>query len=134
MSYKEMNMVALKAMYNEAKAELDAIKKHVNAISSEIESRVAPLLNDYGTKQSDVDGVAIKIVKSKNIEWDEDKLIGLWKQIDADGADPSAYIKRKEVYAVSETAYKEWSDELREIFSVARIEKEPKVKFEFMEE
>ncbi len=134
MSYKELSMVALKSMYLEAKAEADAIKKNLNAITTEIESRLKPMLNDYGTKQADIDGVAIKVVKSKDIEWDEDRLIGLWNQIESDGADPSAYIKRKVTHTVSETAYKEWSQDLRDIFDDARTEKEAKFKFEFMEE
>lgn len=134
MSYKELNMVALKAMYEEAKAESDAIKKNLNAITSEIESRLKPLANDYGTKERDIDGVNIKVVVSKNIEWDTQKLIDLWYQIEADGADPSAYIKKKIDYTVSETAYKEWSQELKDVFDEARTEKEAKLKFEFMEE
>lgn len=134
MSYKELNMVALKAIYMEAKAEMDAVKKNLNAITSEIESRLKPLSNDYGTKEREVDGVAIKVVKSKNIEWDADRLAGLWAQIENDGADPSAYIKKKIDYTVSETAYKEWSQELKDVFDEARTEKEAKFKFEFMEE
>ena len=134
MSYKELNMVALKAIYMEAKAEMESVKKNLNAITSEIESRLKPLANDYGTKDREVDGVAIKIVKSKNIEWDADRLAGLWQQIESDGADPSAYIKKKIEYTVSENAYKEWSQDLKDIFDDARTEKEAKFKFEFMEE
>lgn len=134
MSYKELNMVALKAMYMEAKAEMDAVKKNFNAITSEIESRLKPLSNDYGTVNRDIDGVSIKVVKSKNIEWDADRLAGLWAQIENDGADPSAYIKKKIDYTVSETAYKEWSQELKDVFDEARTEKEAKFKFEFMED
>lgn len=134
MSYKELNMVALKAIYMEAKAEMDAVKKNLNAITSEIESRLKPLSNDYGTVNRDIDGVSVKVVKSKNIEWDADRLAGLWAQIENDGADPSAYIKKKIDYTVSETAYKEWSQELKDVFDEARTEKEAKFKFEFMEE
>lgn len=134
MSYKELNMVALKAIYMEAKAEMDAVKKNFNAITSEIESRLKPLSNDYGTVNRDIDGVSVKVVKSKNIEWDADRLAGLWAQIENDGADPSAYIKKKIDYTVSETAYKEWSQELKDVFDEARTEKEAKFKFEFMEE
>lgn len=134
MSYKELNMVALKAIYVEAKAEADAVKKNLNAITTEIESRLKPLSNDYGTVNREVDGVAIKVVKSKNIEWDADRLAGLWAIIEKDGADPSVYIKKKVDYTVSENAYKDWSQELRDEFDDARTEKEAKFKFEFMEE
>ena len=134
MSYKELNMVALKAIYVEAKAEADAVKKNLNAITTEIESRLKPLANDYGTKEREVDSVKIKVVKSKNIEWDEDRLLGLWKQIETDGADPSVYIKKKVSYDVSENAYKDWSQDLKDVFDDARTEKEAKFKFEFMEE
>ena len=134
MSYKELNMVALKAIYMEAKAEMESVKKNLNAITSEIESRLKPLANDYGTVTREVDGVAIKVVKSKNIEWDADRLAGLWAIIEKDGADPSVYIKKKVDYTVSENAYKDWSQELRDEFDDARTEKEAKFKFEFMEE
>ena len=87
-----------------------------------------------GTKEREIDGVSIKMVKSKNIEWDNDRLIGLWNQIEGDGADPSAYIKKKIEYSVSENAYKEWSQDMKDVFDEARTEKEAKFKFEFMEE
>ena len=112
----------------------ESVKKNYNAIKSEIESRLKPLSNDYGTKERELDSVKIKIVKSKNIEWDDDRLAGLWQQIESDGADPSAYIKKKIEYTVSENAYKEWSQDLKDIFDDARTEKEAKFKFEFMEE
>ena len=134
MSYKELNMVALKAIYQEAEAEMESVKKNYNAIKAEIESRLKPLANDYGTKSREVDGVPVKIVKSKNIEWDADRLAGLWEQIEKDGADPSAYIKKKVSFDVSENAYKEWSQDLKDVFDDARTEKEAKFKFEFMEE
>lgn len=134
MSYKELNMVALKSVYVEAKAEADAVKKNLNAITTEIESRLKPLSNDYGTANREIDGVAVKVVKSKNIEWDENRLAGLWAIIEKDGADPSVYIKKKVSYTVSENAYKDWSQELRDEFDDARTEKEAKFKFEFMEE
>ena len=134
MSYKELNMLALKALYIEAKAEMDSIKKNLNAITSEIESRLKPLSNDYGTVNREVDSVQIKMVKSKDIEWDENRLAGLWAIIEKDGADPSVYIKKKVSYTVSENAYKDWSQELRDEFDDARTEKEAKFKFEFMEE
>lgn len=134
MSYKELNMVALKAIYQEAEAEMESVTKNYNAIKAEIESRLKPLANDYGTKSRDIDGVPIKIVKSKNIKWDADRLAGLWEQIEKDGADPSAYIKKKVSFDVSENAYKEWSQELKDVFDEARTEEEAKFKFEFVGE
>ena len=125
MSYKELNMVALKAIYQEAEAEMESVKKNFNAIKAEIESRLKPLANDYGTKSREVDGVPVKIVKIQNIEWD-DRLAGAMGANRKDGADPSAYIK-KVSFDVSENAYKEWSQDLKDIFDEARTEKRSQV-------
>lgn len=109
-----------------AKGELDTVKQ-------EIERRINPLANGYGTFEREVDGVTMKIVKSKNISWDSDKLSALYQQIKEDGADPTLYIKKKEEFTVSENVYKNWSDQLKEAFDPARTEKEPKLTFEFVD-
>jgi hypothetical protein len=129
----KLSMVQLEHSYKEAVATLKSAKAEADELKSEIERRIKPLANDYGTFERELDAVKMKLVISKNIAWDSDKLQALYDQIDKDGADPSVYIKKKVDYTVSENAYKEWSQELKDVFDPARTEKEPKITFEFME-
>ena len=130
----KLSMVQLAHSYGEAVAVAKKDKAEADELKAEIERRIKPLANDYGTFKRELDAVNMKIVVSKNIAWDSAKLQELYQQIEADGADPSVYIKKKEEYTVSENAYKEWSKELKDIFDPARTEKEPKITFEFVGE
>lgn len=129
----KLSMVQLEHSYKEALATSKRYKAELDELKTEIERRIKPLANDYGTFNRELDAVHMKIVKSKNIAWDSDKLEELYERIAKDGADPTVYIKKKEEYTVSENAYKEWSQELKDIFDPARTEKEPKITFEFVE-
>lgn len=131
MTIKTMSMKDLRDRYVNATANAKKAKSSLKIIQDEIERRLKPLANDYGTFNREVDAIGIKIVKAKNIAWDGEKLKELYNQIEADNADPSVYIKRKVEYTVAENSYKEWSDDLKNIFDVARTEKEPKFSFEF---
>ena len=129
----KLSMVQLTASYGEAVAILKKYKAEADELKAEIERRIKPLANDYGTFERELDAVNMKIVVSKNIAWDSAKLGELYSQIEADKADPSVYIKKKVEYTVSENAYKEWSSDLKDVFDPARTEKEPKITFEIME-
>ena len=129
----KLSMVQLTASYGEAVAILKKYKAEADELKAEIERRIKPLANDYGTFERELDAVNMKIVVSKNIAWDSAKLGELYSQIEADKADPSVYIKKKVEYTVSENAYKEWSKDLKDVFDPARTEKEPKITFEIME-
>ena len=129
----KLSMVQLEHSYKEALAVSKRYKAELDELKTEIERRIKPLANDYGTFNRELDGCNLKIVKSKNIAWDADRLAGLWAIIEKDGADPSVYIKKKVDYTVSENAYKDWSKDLKDVFDPARTEKEPKITFEIME-
>ncbi len=131
---KKLTMVQLEYSYKRA---LELHKKHkadLDVLKAEIERRIKPLVNDYGTVERELDAVKMKIVKAKNISWNSDMLAELYEQIEQDEADPTLYIKEKKEYTVLENSYKSWSDELKAIFDKARTEKDPKISFEFMEE
>lgn len=131
MNYEELTMEELRAAYNAVKSEMAALKTNMNAINAVIEGRLAPHMNGYGTTHQEIDGVPVKLVLSKNIAWDDAKLAGLYMRIQTDGANPDEYIKKKVTYTVSENAYKEWSQDMKDAFADARTEKEPKFSFEF---
>ena len=130
----KLSMVQLEHSYKEALAVSKRYKAELDELKAEIERRIKPLANDYGTFQRELDSTNLKIVVSKNISWDSDRLKELYEQIETDDADPTVYNKKKEEYTVSENAYKEWSKELKDIFDPARTEKEPKITFEFIGE
>lgn len=130
----KLSMVQLEHSYKEALAVSKKYKAELDELKAEIERRIKPLANDYGTFERELDSVNLKLVVSKNIAWDSSMLGELYSQIEADKADPSVYIKKKVEYTVSENAYKEWSKELKDIFDPARTEKEPKITFEFIGE
>lgn len=134
MTIETMTMKSLYDSYKEAQATFKKAKASLDIIKDEIERRLKPLANDYGTFERCVDNVNFKIVRGKNISWDNKALEDLYFRIESDNADASLYIKRKVEYSVSENAYKEWPDELKEIFNVARTEKEPKFSFECLDD
>lgn len=129
----KLSMVQLAYSYTEAVAIMKKYKAEVDELKAEIERRIKPLANDYGTFERELDAVKMKIVKSKNIAWDSEMLGNLYEKIANDGAEPTLYIKKKEEYTVPENNYKNWSKELKDIFDPARTEKEPKLTFEILE-
>ena len=134
MLYKEMNMPDLKRIRLIAESDLDKAKKELNNINAEIESRIKPFINSYGTHHKEIDGVKIKCVNQKKVEWDEKLLAQKYSDMVANNVDPSPYIKHENVYKLLETSYKNWSEEWQEAFADARTEKSSGLKIEFEEE
>ena len=97
----KLSMVQLEHSYKEALAVSKRYKAELDELKTEIERRIKPLANDYGTFNRELDGCNLKIVKSKNIAWDSDRLEELYEQIKTDGADPTVYIKKKYLSSVS---------------------------------
>lgn len=131
---KNMTMAQLRDERIAAENDLAEKKKILAGINAEIEMRVKPIVNGFGTQEREVDGIKMKINVPKKVEWDQDALAKLNNDIKESGTDPSAYIKEKVTFDVSEIAYKAWSDELKEAFAPARSEKTGTIKIEFMEE
>jgi hypothetical protein len=133
MTYNTLTMVELRDMRIDAESELNQIKKKLNGIDAEIESRVKPLINGFGTVHRDVEGIPIKITNTKKVDWDQEKLAEKYKSMLEHNFDPTPYLSVDTTYKVSETAYKNWSEELKESFGDARTEKTGSLKIEFME-
>lgn len=131
MELKELTFSELRDQFEAIKSEVDTAKANLTLIKSEIEYRTKPLMNKYGTSHFVIDGAKIKLVKAKDIEWDQKQLAWLYNTIKDDGCEPEQYIKRKITLSVSENDYKQWSDEMQEAFDTARTEKEAKFTFEF---
>ena len=60
----------------------------------------------------------VKVNLPKKVVWDNDLLAAKYKSITESGDNPDVYIKTE--YAISETAYKGWPDEVRDFFQDAR--------------
>lgn len=131
MTYSTLTMAQLRDMRTETQSTLEAVKKNLNGINAEIESRVKPLVNGFGTVEREVEGVKVKITNQKKVEWDQEKLAEKYKSMLEHDFDPTAYIKVETEYKVSETAFRDWSDELKESFADARTEKTGSFKVEF---
>ena len=62
----------------------------------------------------------LEYTRPKKVEWDQDKVADLYKKI-SEHEDPSLYIKTK--YDISETAYKNWPEAIKNTFLKARTVK-----------
>lgn len=133
MTYTKLTMAQLRDMRIAAESELDDAKKHLNGINAEIESRVKPFANGFGTVNREIDGINVKINIPKKVDWDQELLAEIHKSMLDNDFDPTPYLKVETEYKVSETAYKNWSDEIKESFKDARTEKAGTIKVEFKE-
>ena len=86
---------------------------------------------DYGcgTATINTDAYKVKVVISKDVKYDQEKLADLFDKIRQSGEDPFEYIKVK--YDVSETAYKNWPSNIRQAFEPARTVEPSKPKITF---
>lgn len=123
----------LEAEADKAAADL-ACKKLKNELlnrkAAELKAAYDKKPEPFGVVNLPVAGKNVKIDVPKKIEWQQDKLEEVWNQILADGANPKDYIKVE--YAVSETAFKCWGDNLKAYFIPARTVKSgnPSLKIE----
>jgi len=114
---------ALQQPINPKIAELSAKK---SAIKSELDLIIAKDAaenlknNDYGcgTFNLETDRYKIKTVVSKKVKWDEGMLLGIEETIKEAGQNPRDFIKQK--LSVSETSYKTFPDNIKEVFEPAR--------------
>lgn len=102
----------------------------INRKTAEIKAAYVDKPEPFGVVNLPVAGKLVKIDTKKTVEWNQKELDKLWKQIVADGADPTAYMKLE--YTVSEAMYKAFGDNLRAYFEPARSVKpgNPTVKIE----
>jgi len=71
-----------------------------------------------GTVNIDLGTHKAKVVVSKKVKWDEDKLRSIASQIRDSGQDPEVYIKYK--LSVTEAAYKGFPENIQDAFLPAR--------------
>lgn len=92
----------------------ELIERYFQAINNKLEQKTQP----YGVVSFDEDEFKIKFDTPKKVEWDQDKLQGLYEEIKKDGQDPTDYIEVK--YNVPERLYSAWPRNLQDAFIEAR--------------
>lgn len=112
-------------------------KKILEAVISDLlenyaESSFRAEEKDTGTVTFLRDTREIKATREKSVSWDQHFLRALWTRIESAGDDPAVYIKKSEPsYTVSETAYKDWPEDIKGAFEGGRSVKPGPTKFTF---
>lgn len=105
-------------------------KSVITLVQSDIQDQIG--LNDYGcgTVTIKTDDFNLKVIVSKKIVYDQNKLSNLYEQIKTSGHNPDMYIKTQ--YKVSEAVFKTWPTEIQDAFFDARevSQSKPTIKIE----
>jgi len=88
---------SIKSRIDPLQVELQAIKEQINErISPEAVKAFQAAKKDTGTLYFIFEGVKIKAVIDKKVDWDQKELIAIWNRISSTGDNPEEYITRKE--------------------------------------
>ena len=122
-------IAALRADLAELKGKVSTIDQIVTAALDDRFGQRARQEQETGTvRLDDEDGLSVKVELPKRVEWDQQTLAGVARQIrDEWGDDPTDYLRVK--YEVSESAYKAWPKDLRALVEPARTVQPGKPKF-----
>jgi len=124
--------IDLESTYNELTAihnEMDALKKReaeikntvANAFAEEFQQKLITKPEPYGKVTVHLDNFQLQYDVTKVVIWDQEKLRSIYKMIADSGDNPEEFIKVK--YDVSETAYKAWPQDIKDVFAEARTVK-----------
>ncbi len=117
------SILALEEASKNADIELKRAKNELlERKKSEIKIALAQKAEPYGSVSAVVGAYKISYTTPKKVEWEQEGLAELYKQIAADpDEDPREYIKTE--YKVSEDAYKNWPTNLKASFEPHRTVK-----------
>lgn len=116
-----------------AQGYLAEIEESINAIIAEPVQHVRLATGkDTGTVECLVQGVMVKAMTTKKVEWDQEKFASLRERIAQHNDDPDAYMKTKTTYSIDEKRYKDFPEAIKEVFAEARTVKAstPKLTFD----
>ncbi len=135
---KQLSDAELNEQLLAVRADEDAAKLGRKKLENELLNRKAAELKaaydakpePFGVVNIISGGKKIKIDIPKKIDWLQEELERIWKEIAAGGDDPKSFIKAE--YTVSETLYKTFGDNQKKYFGVARTVKSgnPSIKIE----
>lgn len=113
----------------EKKEELEAIKREVSALESELYLATKDDINNAYKEKGNAYGVVhvgeLTVNIPKKVTWDQKRLAELYKGISLSNENPSDYIKV--TYDVSEAKYNAWPEAIRSTFDEARTVEPGKV-------
>lgn len=125
----------------EIEERLKAVQEELTAVNVDIEHVIAQKLADvrsltgkeFGAVNLSLDGFKITETIPKKVEWDQEKLNGLFFKIMESGDKPSNYMKMK--LEIGEKQYEAFPAQVQSIFAEARTVKpgKPQLKFEEVE-
>lgn len=116
----------------------DEAKKLANEIHAEISQAAAVTIDnlyrikndDFGTVHLMDRGYKLSITTPKTVEWDNEKLAELWRDIEEEAGDPEEYIDRNVIYSIPEDRYKNFHGMIKDFFTPARTTKPGKRVYE----
>jgi hypothetical protein len=124
--YDELNAVRQKQA--EAKKDEKVIVSQIRErYNDDFKNILKTKKEPYGKVSTQEDGFEIICTTQKKVTWNQEILAELYKRI-SEHEDASQYISVE--YKVSETAYKNWPNDIKEAFKKARTEQEGTVKIE----
>ncbi len=112
--------------------DLQTVKEQINQIALESAAKAyREAKKDTGTVHFAKDGVQVKVVIDKKVEWDQRLLKGIWDRIKSFGDKPEQYITLKESLTVAEKAFTAWPEQIKNLFIPARtiISRPPKFEY-----
>lgn len=134
----EQQMADLQATIEPGLAQLrdqiTTINSQITAATSEKLAELRKLqAKEYGVVHLVLDGVKVSETVSKKVEWDQEKLTGIYDKIVAHGDNPRNYMKVE--LKVGEKEFEKFAAPIKSIFAEARTVKPgpPSVKYEEVE-
>lgn len=111
--------------------EINQAKERVEEIEDQIFEQLKDQVKEQGSTTVSQDGYKITVTIPMRTTWDEKKLKEIAENIRNHNDDPEQYITFKP--QVSETAYKNWPEQIKKVFEPARTIKPGKRKIEVKE-
>jgi hypothetical protein len=123
----------IKPQLDPLQVDLQVVKEQINSKASEEAIKAFQAAKkDTGTLDFISEGVKIKAVVDKKVEWDQKELSDIWGRILSTGDKPEEYITRKETYTVPEKHFTAWPEQIKAVFLPARTLTPKPPRFEFI--
>ncbi len=127
------NIDALERMKARADSGLKQLKAHLlSRKDAEIKALLAEKDEPFGDVTITVGNGRAKVNVPRKVTWDNDALAKKYDEVKESGENPAMYFKVE--YAISETAYKSWPEEVRSYFEDARTVEQGNPTIKFIEE
>lgn len=128
-AYHNQNDEQIVATINLLKGEQGEIKKSIKIAENELVNRKQLEITQALQKKPEPFGAVSEVIGNdkvtfttpKKVDWDQDGLSSAYRQMIADGTEPSEYIQAE--FKIKEGAYKNWPSHIKEFFAPYRTVK-----------